>query len=1274
MGPDPERHRRLRAVFDRAVVLDSTSREAYLNDACAGDPDLRAHAARLLAVHHRADSFLEHPPGLAAAGADLDTFTGTDRFRLVRQLGRGGMGVVYEAHDAQRDEVVALKTLRRAGAIDLYRLKREFRSLADVAHPHLVCLYELFVEDDRPFFTMELIHGQNFVEHIRGSRGEPDVARVMPALQQLADGLSALHRRGLLHRDVKPSNVLITRDARTVLLDFGLITETAMTSARDIGGGTPAYMSPEEAAGAPPTEAGDWYGVGASLYEALTGRLPFAGSVASVLRDKQALDPPSPHDLAAGIPHELSALCMGLLHRDPSRRLNGDAVRKLAAPAPPTPTPEHATSRFVGRRDQLAMLGTAAEAVRRGHARTISVFGPSGIGKSALARQFLAANVRSDAVILAGRCYENESVPYKGLDGVVDELARYLAGLPSSSALALLPDGAAALATVFPVLRRVPAVRRLPGEHAGVDPLQLRRRAVQALRAILTRIASQRDLVVWIDDLQWADADSMQILSDVLAAPNAPVMLTLLTFRGEEVQAKPFLQALVDGRDPEAHAVIALDAMTDDEARLLIDALVPSTLDDGDRRRLTREAAGSPFVLEQLAVFAAQQLDSPASSTTLATMFDRRLEALAPQARVFLETLALCGRPMAADLICDASGVGADRRSLLVTLRASHLIRSSGSADRLETYHDRIRETLLARVAPGAARAIHHRVAALLVACRSDDCEALFEHHRGAGDLDLAAVQAGLAADKAAAALAFDRAASFYRQAIDLAPEAAVSSRWQTQLAVALTNAGRPAEAADAYLRASATVSRVEQVVLHRAAAEQFLIGGHIDRGLALLRDVLQRVDVSFPSSPRVAAARLVWRRARLWWRGLHFESRAPELVDADTVLRLDACWAAGTGLALVDIARACEFLARHLHLALDAGELSRIARGSAVEFSARSADWPYRRSARQFETLSAALSARVDTPLARATQLLADSIAACATGQWTRAQASSARSLTLLREQCVGVNWEMTIAQNMFIWSLMYRGQLGELSSLVPAVLDDARRRGNLYLVTELVTRSNFIWLAADQAEAGEREVVSTMAQWSQKGFHRQHYSAMLARVQTALYRGDPPAAWQVLDDNEAPWRASMLMHVQALRVEYHYMRGRCAIALAAIDGGRNRWLAAARSYARRIARERMPWSNPLARLLEAGIAAVGGDVTAADHALAEAITQFERADMELYANVARRSLGGLRDGETGRDLLRQADAWMASQQIKNPASFTRMLAPGFTTSCHNAAMNRQA
>ena len=253
-------------------------------------------------------------------------------------------------------------------------------------------------------------------------------------------------------------------------------------------------------------------------------------------------------------------------------------------------------------------------------------------------------------------------------------------------------------------------------------------------------------------------------------------------------------------------------------------------------------------------------------------------------------------------------------------------------------------------------------------------------------------------------------------------------------------------------------------------------------------------------------------------------------------------------------------------------------------------------------------------------------------------------------------------MAQNLVIWALMYLGELGELSRRLPAILANARSSGNLYIATELCTRSNYFWLAADDPDEGERVTLESIERWSHKGFHRQHYSAMLARIQTALYRGNADAAWRLLSDLEVILRRSYLRRIQVLRIESLYLRARSALAMAAAHGRVRRFLAVARDGAQGIARERMPWSDPIALLVKAGVADLEGEEALAVRCLDDAIDRFDQADMKLYAAVARRRIGALwHDEERGRELSQQADEWMAAQNIKNPTSMTRMLAPGF-------------
>jgi eukaryotic-like serine/threonine-protein kinase len=361
-------------------------------------------------------------------------------------------------------------------------------------------------------------------------------------------------------------------------------------------------------------------------------------------------------------------------------------------------------------------------------------------------------------------------------------------------------------------------------------------------------------------------------------------------------------------------------------------------------------------------------------------------------------------------------------------------------------------------------------------------------------------------------------------------------------------------------------------------------------------------------------------------------------------------------------LARAADLSVRHLLLALEAGEPFRVARAMAIELVVRAADRTSGRVGEQLAIQSGALATSLGSPQAMALSLLADAGIAMAAGEWKKASLLAHEALVMLRDKCVGSWWEMNIAQNLVIWGLMYQGELRELSRQVPSLLADARRRGNLYIATELCTRSNFAWLVADDPDGGERETVESIGRWSQKGFHRQHYSARLARVQTALYRGDAEGAWRLLTEQESSLHRSLLLkRIQVLWIEAHFLRSRCALAMAARQKGSRRFLSVARAGARRIASARRPWSDPIALLLSAAIAYLEGSTPLALRHLHAALERFERADMNLYAAVTRRRIGALQHDAAGRDIQRQADAWMAAQCIKNPICMTRMLAPGF-------------
>jgi hypothetical protein len=537
-------------------------------------------------------------------------FVGSARFRLLRRLGAGGMGVVYAARDERTGEYVALKTLRSIDARHLLLFKNEFRALKGVHHPNLVRLGELFEEDGRWYFTMELLEGTSLLAYVRprgggavssgggepsaawsgpsagasspvsaagqggsvsrgrttnasgdsvitlvlsdsllGSYptdrwfeaaplvgGEVDLDRLAGAMRQLAVGLLELHAHGKVHRDVKPSNVMVTAEQRVVLLDFGLVTDAAGHARLledPLAVGTPFYMAPEQSAGGLVGPAADWYSVGIMLYQALTGRLPFVGTPREMLFARTTSCPQPPSMVEPRVPRALDALCMGLLETRAADRLGGEAVLEaFGAPVTAPRTPGGRGARLRGRPAELTALAEAFAEARDACAAVI-VRGLPGVGKTALLDAFVRDVAHMpESLVLAGSCGERESVPYRALDGVVDALSRTLIALPRAEAEALLPPEARRLGEVFPALRgiavaavRAPAARQPAPPHIGRDEL------VAGLRGLLGRVAAARRLVVVIDDFQWADEDSVTLLADVLREPGAPRLLLVIAER-----------------------------------------------------------------------------------------------------------------------------------------------------------------------------------------------------------------------------------------------------------------------------------------------------------------------------------------------------------------------------------------------------------------------------------------------------------------------------------------------------------------------------------------------------------------------------------------------------------------------------------------------------------------------------------------------------------------------------------------------------------------------
>jgi serine/threonine protein kinase len=1276
----------------------------------------------------------------ASWGPGLETpdWKGTARYEVLRCIGKGGMGLVYEAFDRERQQRVALKTLLNSSPAALYLFKQEFRTLADVHHRNLVRLYELVVgEDGRVFFTMELVNGTDFLTYVQkvegqgppadpssGPQDEPtrreqwadgseqrikrarrvpddralkpspsDIERLRLALGQLVEAVRALHAAGKLHRDIKPSNVRVTPEGRVVVLDFGVATELSRFVDENLqeGGemvGTARYMAPEQALNEGPTAACDWYSVGVMLYEALVGSPPFVGSAFDVLKMKSMLDPPPPGDCVEGVPDDLDQLASALLLRAPELRPSGPeilqrlGVRQSLRPVPtPAPVVDVATT-IVGREAPLRALRDAFEVARTGRSITVLVGGPSGMGKSTVVQHFLDELVeRGEAVVLRGRAYERESVPYKGVDSVVDALSRYLMRLSDREDSLTLPHDVWALARLFPVLRRVPSIASMEEPVAG-DPTRMRRRAFFALRELLAALARRQPLVVFVDGVQWGDSDSAALLLELVRPPDAPPLLLVMTFRDEELQTSPFLIE-TRGRWPalaEMRNVVIGPLQEEDTRRL---ALTLLGTDDG-RSRITADAIalesrGSPFLVDELArsvtgphrVARSEDTSPGIATVTLEQMVKARLARLPERELRLLRIVAIAGRPLPVSVAADAAGIRDTVDDAIGLIRARRFVRTGirGGIETVEMIHDRIREMIVAKLSPRIVREHHRELAGVLEASRDADPEAIATHLIGAGERERAAVHAERAAERAASQLAFDRAVSLYRLTLDtLGPPTPASSRGaedvhrlRLRLAELLEWAGRGAESAKVYLEEAQRAPASERVNLERAAAEQLLTSGRIDEGAEVLHRVLDSLGMKAPRSPASALFWLVVYRLVLLVVGLRFTHRDPKDVRPEDRVRIDALYSVALGFVLVDVILGACMQARHLLYALRAGDSFQVMRAVGLEATnVASAGGRESRRERKLRALGQRLAQRSEDKDA---QLFIDGTRGIAL--FLHGHFKEARDLLEMVSEGSTMQKRSGWQSNAYLFAvdtLMVLGDLREGASLRERLLLDAEERGDLYTIVNLHTRATvFLSLAADDPELARRHLREAMAQWSQTGFLLQHWQAMHYEAEIELYVGDAARAYDRIVRDEVAFRRSLLGQVQVLRVLTLYLRGRCAVAsLDAVPSERVVRLAEARKLARRLAREKMPWASLAGSILTASVANATGDRPGAIAALRDVLAGAIAAEMMLHVAAARYQLGSLLGGEAGKAMVVQADEEMASRGVRSTARMAARLVPG--------------
>jgi tetratricopeptide (TPR) repeat protein len=567
-------------------------------------------------------------------------------------LGRGGMGVVYRAKQVDLDRPVALKVVAPELAENQdfrERFKRESRLAAQIDHPNVVPVYEAGEHEGQLFIGMRFVDGTD-LKALIAWKGRLAPTRAAAIVAQVAAALDAAHERGLIHRDVKPANVLITsagEQDHAYLTDFGLMKDTGSQSGLTRSGawvGTLDYVAPEQIQGEAIDARADVYSLGCVLYEALTGQLPYQkeGDVSKMWAHVSepppvisAVAPDLPPSLDAVIERAMAkerserypsagdlgravlAAVEGVAAAEPERSVAQGAAAPKAPPAAPggatitdepaaeavdwqVPLPSSigdvARQPFVGRQEATDALRGHWDLAREGRRQLVLVGGEPGIGKTRLVSELCRAVHEEDgATVLFGRCYEESLVPYQPFIGA---LRPYVTACPPEELRTRVTESGVEITTLLPEV-----AERLPGlpEPVRADPEAERYRLFEAMGGLLAAMSQETPLTLVLDDLHWADQPTLLLLKHIARSPEQSPMLIVGTYRETDLaRTHPLSDTLADLRREHLFERVSLKGLGEEEVAALVEGWAGHEAPEDFVRALSGETEGNPFFIEEV--------------------------------------------------------------------------------------------------------------------------------------------------------------------------------------------------------------------------------------------------------------------------------------------------------------------------------------------------------------------------------------------------------------------------------------------------------------------------------------------------------------------------------------------------------------------------------------------------------------------------------------------------------------------------------------------------
>jgi eukaryotic-like serine/threonine-protein kinase len=883
---------------------------------------VNAHLGVTRADRHSMASVLRGPPGVADPVRATRAVVAVPGVRIGAELGRGARSVVYRVSHGGQD--FALKTLLTPARPDeIAAFAREAALLASVVHPGLVRIHEVGETAGRPYLIMDLVEGRP-LSQVLGAETLADFV-VADIGAQVADALAAAHAAGLVHRDVKPGNILVEPGGRVRLIDFGLATRGG-DRLDDVAVGTFTYRPPEQtgALRRPVDGRADLYALGVVLFECLAGAPPFTTSdTGELIRLHLNTVPPDVRTPRPDAAPALAAAVARLLAKDPDDRYQGAAALRsdlvrlasgerdfaLTAPVAGAHAPAAA---LVGRDAELSDLTDRWRDAVAGRGGAAMVTGPAGVGKSRLARELGVLARSGGHLVLHGRGTAGEPVPLGPLREAVEPYLRTIAAEPEPARAAAVArlrramDGAAGLlATLSPLIGDLLPEARPGRTDAGVGSTG--RPLAEAVAGLLVGLGIQHGgLLLVLDDPQWWDEATRRVVRHLATLLTGAPVLLVVTARDD----LPAAGAAIDGAVGDLGPALALRLSPEplgihDVGALVAGLLGAPGVPDALTIRIADRSGGLPLAVQEYVRAALDAglvrpswgawvldevgLDSLALPDDVVDLLLRRVDDLGPVTRQLLTVAAVAGGRFTGDVL---TAVAARLReppgpdgvpAALAEAGRQRLVEPSGSGVGYAFVHERVRQALLAQLDDGERRRLHTWVAEVLTWTGGGDPATVYAvaAHHLAGEVERvgpAAFAAVVAAgERALADCAADDAYEYLNRAAAVAAATGTTpgTGFHAALGTAAVRVGAPEVALDHLARALAgETDRLGRAVLYGLRAEAHHLRWHGNRALAEARAGLAEAGLPLSRHPLavlvstvaiVVAAAVVRRLPRRW-------------------------------------------------------------------------------------------------------------------------------------------------------------------------------------------------------------------------------------------------------------------------------------------------------------------------------------------------------------------------------------------------------------------------